>query len=475
MIELDNVSFQYSESRHGVKKINLKIKTGECIVLTGKSGCGKTTVIRLINGLAPRYYKGTKTGDIYISGKNIETMPSYDIGRIVGSIFQDPKRQFFSSELEGEIAFGCENYGFSQLDIRKRTEDAIYKMGGLGNIYAPDGRIIQGALEPLAAGRGRKVDGQIHQLAGKTAGTLGSHGVTLVGHGGAANLLALKGFFLHLEVGQKPQIHRKLMRRDTDSGQGFRGFHVPLARIGLAGDGKALLKAQLGGDPAVQLAHLLMVAGKELKKGRLGADRALDAARLELMLPVFYGIQIHQQILNIQGRALAYGHRLGRLVMGIAQCRQSSVFSGKGCEIRNSPEQRRPDQLHGLTLDHQIRVTDHELRGCPQVDNGLGKRTLLTIGKDMRHDIMANFLFLGLGDLEVYIVRVCFHLGDHFGAHCRETHFVLGLGQGYPALAPVGEFVAFGKKSLHFPAGVAGNQRFLINIPVAFHVILYVA
>lgn len=144
MIELDNVSFQYSESRHGVKKINLKIKTGECIVLTGKSGCGKTTVIRLINGLAPRYYKGTKTGDIYISGKNIETMPSYDIGRIVGSIFQDPKRQFFSSELEGEIAFGCENYGFSQLDIRKRTEDAIYKMG-LENI----GRI---SLDLLSSG-----------------------------------------------------------------------------------------------------------------------------------------------------------------------------------------------------------------------------------------------------------------------------------------------------------------------------------
>ena len=209
-----------------------------------------------------------------------------------------------------------------------------------------------------------------------------------------------------------------------------------------------------------------MVAGKELKKGRLGADRALDAARLELMLPVFYGIQIHQQILNIQGRALAYGHRLGRLVMGIAQCRQASVFSGKGCKIRYSPEQRRTDQLHGLTLDHQIRVTDHELRGCPQVDNGLGKRTLLTIGKDMRHDIMANFLFLGLGDLEVDVVRMRFHLGDHFGAHCREAHFVLGLGQGYPALAPVGELVTFGKKALHFPAGVAGNQRFLINIPV---------
>lgn len=46
-------------------------------------------------------------------------MPSYDIGKIVGSIFQDPQRQFFSSELEGEIAFGCENYGFSKFEIQK--------------------------------------------------------------------------------------------------------------------------------------------------------------------------------------------------------------------------------------------------------------------------------------------------------------------------------------------------------------------
>ena len=55
-------------------------------------------------------------------------MPSYDIGKIVGSIFQDPQRQFFSSELEGEIAFGCENYGFSKFEIQKRTKDAIHKM-----------------------------------------------------------------------------------------------------------------------------------------------------------------------------------------------------------------------------------------------------------------------------------------------------------------------------------------------------------
>ena len=128
MIELRNVSFQYADSNHGVTNINLAIKAGECVVLTGKSGCGKTTITRLINGLAPKYYKGTKKGSIRIAGKDIEMMPSYDIGKIVGSIFQDPQRQFFSSELEGEIAFGCENYGFSKFEIQKRTKDAIHKM-----------------------------------------------------------------------------------------------------------------------------------------------------------------------------------------------------------------------------------------------------------------------------------------------------------------------------------------------------------
>ena len=136
MIDLQNVSFQYADSNYGVTNINLAIKAGECVVLTGKSGCGKTTITRLVNGLAPKYYKGTKTGSIRIAGKDIEIMPSYDIGRAVGSIFQDPQRQFFSSELEGEIAFGCENYGFSKFDIQKRTKDAIHRMGleSIGNI-----------------------------------------------------------------------------------------------------------------------------------------------------------------------------------------------------------------------------------------------------------------------------------------------------------------------------------------------------
>lgn len=128
MIEIKNVSFSYNESEYGVNGINLSVSNGECVVLTGESGCGKTTITRLINGLAPTHYSGEMTGFVYIDKKNINELSLYEIGKIVGSIFQDPRRQFFSSELAGEVAFASENYGFSHKEIVSRTDAAINKM-----------------------------------------------------------------------------------------------------------------------------------------------------------------------------------------------------------------------------------------------------------------------------------------------------------------------------------------------------------
>ena len=125
MIELIHASFQYENSDRGVQDISLSVKSGECVVLTGLSGCGKTTVTRLVNGLAPSYYPGVFSGSVRIDGKDISRLSTWEIGRLVGSVFQDPKSQFFSSELAGEVAFPCENYGLSAREIRERTDAAI--------------------------------------------------------------------------------------------------------------------------------------------------------------------------------------------------------------------------------------------------------------------------------------------------------------------------------------------------------------
>lgn len=125
MIELIRASFQYENSDRGVQDLSLSVKSGECVVLTGLSGCGKTTVTRLVNGLAPSYYPGVFSGSVRIDGKDISRLSTWEIGRLVGSVFQDPKSQFFSSELAGEVAFPCENYGLSTREIRERTDAAI--------------------------------------------------------------------------------------------------------------------------------------------------------------------------------------------------------------------------------------------------------------------------------------------------------------------------------------------------------------
>ena len=104
MIKFENVSFSYNQdSRNIIENINIEIKKGEVVAFIGASGCGKTTLTRIINGLAYKFYSGKLNGNITIDGMNPCEKELYEIGRRVGSIFQNPKSQFFAENVEDKL------------------------------------------------------------------------------------------------------------------------------------------------------------------------------------------------------------------------------------------------------------------------------------------------------------------------------------------------------------------------------------
>lgn len=110
MIEIDHVSFQYSGAeKENLQDFTLQISKGECVVLTGESGCGKTCVTRLINTLIPHFYEGELKGKISIDGVDTTTIQPHDLSDKIGSVFQNPRSQFFSLDTDSEIVFGMEN------------------------------------------------------------------------------------------------------------------------------------------------------------------------------------------------------------------------------------------------------------------------------------------------------------------------------------------------------------------------------
>ena len=115
-------------SNGSLKNINIKINEGEFVLLTGGSGCGKTTILRLINGLIPNFFEGSLEGSVTVDGFDVSHAELYDTAKSVSTVFQNPRSQFFNVDTTSELAFACENQGMEESEILRRIDKTVSEL-----------------------------------------------------------------------------------------------------------------------------------------------------------------------------------------------------------------------------------------------------------------------------------------------------------------------------------------------------------
>ena len=128
IIDVKNLSFRYKESQeyYDVKDITFHVKRGEWLSIVGHNGSGKSTTVRLIDGLLE-----AESGEIVIDGQRLTEENVWNIRRQIGMVFQNPDNQFVGATVEDDVAFGLENQGLSRQEMKKRVEEALDLVGML--------------------------------------------------------------------------------------------------------------------------------------------------------------------------------------------------------------------------------------------------------------------------------------------------------------------------------------------------------
>jgi len=123
---IENLSFRYRDRQGAaIHNISFDAKPGEVLLIAGASGCGKTTLIRCINGLIPRSYKGEISGRIMVFDEEVKDWPLSRISQKIGTVLQDPERQILGTKVLNEVAFGLENLGMPRPEIYQRVRASL--------------------------------------------------------------------------------------------------------------------------------------------------------------------------------------------------------------------------------------------------------------------------------------------------------------------------------------------------------------
>ena len=125
MLMLENLSLFYEQDKKVLDDINLIVADGECVLITGESGSGKSSIINSINGLAFEYENAKFSGNIKVDNKDLKGMELYEISLMISSVFQNPKTHFFNVDTTLELLFYLENIGLDRKEMERRMEDML--------------------------------------------------------------------------------------------------------------------------------------------------------------------------------------------------------------------------------------------------------------------------------------------------------------------------------------------------------------
>ena len=147
VIDVKNLSFRYKESQeyYDVKDITFHVKRGEWLSIVGHNGSGKSTTVRLIDGLLE-----AESGEIVIDGQRLTEENVWNIRRQIGMVFQNPDNQFVGATVEDDVAFGLENQGLSRQEMKKRVEEALALVGMLDFKKREPARLSGGQKQRVA-------------------------------------------------------------------------------------------------------------------------------------------------------------------------------------------------------------------------------------------------------------------------------------------------------------------------------------
>lgn len=126
VVQVDAVTYAYPESASPVlQDLSFALAAASFTLVVGRSGSGKSTMLRLLNGLVPHFSGGRFSGNVHVGGRNTRQHGPRELASTVGFVFQDPEAQMLTDRVEDEIAFGMEQAGVAPATMRKRVEEAL--------------------------------------------------------------------------------------------------------------------------------------------------------------------------------------------------------------------------------------------------------------------------------------------------------------------------------------------------------------